>query len=83
MAMDLDEYLWRHRIKQKDFAELLGVRQATVHCLRKRKSTPLLLLALNVVAVTRGAVDIESLLNHSDELKLKVKKELTQNSPEV
>jgi len=81
--MDLDEYLWRKKIKQKVFAEMVGVQLGTIHHLRRRAKTPSLSLALNIVDVTNGEIEIENLMSLSDALKRDVKKKLNVNPLDV
>ena len=68
--MDLDEYLWRNKITQKRFAEIIGMNHNTLCGLIHKKITPTLINALNIVKVTNGDVDIETLVKLKDKGKM-------------
>jgi transcriptional regulator with XRE-family HTH domain len=60
MGMEkLDTYLKTRNIRQADFAELLGIKQATVSRLKCGRGKPSRTLAVNIARVTDGAVPVE------------------------
>ena len=64
--MDLDEYLWRNKIKQKDFCEKVQIRPHTLSLLVKKKHTPKLYIAVNIHKATNGQVTYEEMLRDQD-----------------
>ena len=64
--MDLDEYLWRNKIKQKDFCEKIKIRAHTLSLLVRKIHTPRLYIAVNIVHATKGEVSYKELLREED-----------------
>lgn len=60
--MDLDEYLWKMRLKKKEFCRLVGTEPTNLYYITKRKHTPNLGLALRINYATSGEVTMEDLL---------------------
>lgn len=60
--MDLDEYLWRLKMSQGDFGELVGLSQRTVSLLVNKKVTPCLETAIAIFDATSGEVDYKDLV---------------------
>lgn len=60
--MDLDEYLWRNKIKQKDFACKVGIQSHSLSNIVKKKVNPSLYVAMKIVQLTEGQVDYIDLL---------------------
>lgn len=58
--VNLDTYLTDRSIRQADFAEQLGISQATVSRLAKRSMRPSLELAFAIEKATGGAVSVAS-----------------------
>jgi transcriptional regulator with XRE-family HTH domain len=56
----IDEYLWKTRTKQEDFAADLGVNSSYISLLKNGKRTPSLRMALKISKKT--GIDIERLL---------------------
>ncbi len=55
-SLMLREYRKKHRIKQKDFASLLGVTSTRIHEIEAGKGLPSLDLAARIERATKGAV---------------------------
>lgn len=60
--MDLDEYLWRLKMRQEDFGEIVGLSQRSVSLIVNRKVTPCLEMAIAIVEATDGEVSYRELL---------------------
>jgi plasmid maintenance system antidote protein VapI len=60
--MDLEQYLFIKKIKQKDFAKKVGCSQAhiSVICAKKRRPSPD--MAIKMVEATAGEVSLTDLL---------------------
>ena len=56
---NLDTYLKARKIRQEDFAEMVGVRQATVSRLQRGRMKPSRALAVIIARVTAGAVPVD------------------------
>ena len=68
--MDLDEYLWRNKIKQKDFCKKVQIRPHTLSLLVQKKHTTKLYIAINIHKATNGQVTYEELLRDEDKALL-------------
>jgi DNA-binding XRE family transcriptional regulator len=64
--MDLDEYLWRNKIRQKDFCKKIQIQAHTLSLLVRKKHTPRLSIAINIHTVTKGQVEFKELLRPED-----------------
>jgi transcriptional regulator with XRE-family HTH domain len=54
--MRLDEWLKQKRVRQEDFADMIGVRQSAISHLVRGKRNPSLELMLKIEAATKGKV---------------------------
>lgn len=61
-AMDLNEYLWRYGIRQKDFADEVGLSQRTISLFVSRMVSPSLENAIKIVELTDGEVTFKELV---------------------
>lgn len=68
--MDLDEYLWKTRTTQLQFAQKLGVYPHTINRICQKKTSPKLLMAIRIVEATEGQVTYKDLLRKEDAEKL-------------
>lgn len=68
--MDLHLFLWKHRLKQKDFAELINVQPHTMSRLVTKKASPTLPVAIAIVKFTNHEVTYDDLLSDKDKLEL-------------
>lgn len=69
--MDLDEYLWRNKITLDKCKKEVGLSQAALCSLKRRKTSPSLLSALKLVEFSKGKIKLEELLTdkHLEEYK--------------
>lgn len=67
--MELDEYLWRNKIKQWKFAEKIGIMPHSLSRIVQKKVTPKLYVAIKIVEASEGQVTYRDLLRPEDELK--------------
>lgn len=63
---NLDSYLKTRGIRQEDFAELIGVKQATVSRLKRGQMRPGLSLAIAIARATNNAVPIDAWVSIPD-----------------
>ena len=68
--MQLDEYLWKNKIKQKDFAPLIGLAPHSLSMIVQKKVSPKLYVAINIISKTEGKVTYAELLREKDLGKL-------------
>ncbi len=68
--MDLREYLFKHEMKNKDFATKVGVSYHHISQLKCRRTSPSLFLAAKIHIITGGQVTFTSLLNKRDADKM-------------
>jgi DNA-binding transcriptional regulator YdaS (Cro superfamily) len=59
MSMKLGTYLTLHKIKQGDFAKLIGVSQVQIHRYCRGARIPRAVHVARIVAATGGAVTLE------------------------
>lgn len=64
--MELDEYLWRNKIKQWKFAQKLGILPHSLSRIVQKKVTPKLYVAVKIVEATDGEVSYRELLRPED-----------------
>lgn len=64
--MNLDEYLFRHKISKTEFAKLIGVSRTYIHDIIARRRTPRPPLAKKIEEATRGKVTRNELLFPED-----------------
>lgn len=69
--MDLDFYLWKNKIKQKDFAKRLGITAANLSLLQSRAVSPSTVAALIIHLETNGEVSLVDLLKDKDRVRFK------------
>lgn len=69
--MDLDFYLWKNKIKQKDFAKRLGITAANLSLLQSRAVSPSTVAALIIHLETDGEVSFVDLLKDKDRIRFK------------
>ncbi len=62
--MTIDEYIARKNLTQADFAQMVGVKQPTVHRWIYGKKFPEPRHARKIVEVTQGQVTFEDLYKH-------------------
>jgi len=67
--MDLDYYLWKNKIKFKDFARKLGIDPSHVSKLVQKKTTPSLIVAMKIHEESKGKIPFEEMISFSDKLK--------------
>lgn len=60
----LEQYLEAQRINRSGFARRIGISAPYLTQIMQRQRTPSLALALKIATVTRGAVPVESWLDH-------------------
>lgn len=65
--MELDEYLWRNKIRQWKFAQKLGIMPHSLSRIVQKKVTPKLYVAVKIVEATEGQVSYRELLRPEDE----------------
>ena len=70
--MDLDEYLWRNKMKQWKFAQKLGIMPHSLSRIVQRKVSPKLYVAIKIVEATEGQVTYRELLRPEDQKELNV-----------
>lgn len=68
--MELDEWLWKNRIKRIRMARDLGLHTNTIFTAARRIRTPSLFTALAIEKYTDGQVQLTELLSHKDQEKL-------------
>ena len=64
--MDLNEYLWRNRITQKDFSKRIKIANHTLSLIVNKKVTPHLSTAIKIVEASEGQIEFRELLKDSD-----------------
>jgi len=62
--MTIDEYIAKKNLTQEDFAQMVGVKQPTVHSWIYGKKFPEPRHVRKIVEVTQGQVGFEDLYNH-------------------
>lgn len=60
--LDIDTYLWEHRISIKTFAVAVGISYQHMLNIVKKRTTPNLAIALRIAEITFGVVSLYSLL---------------------
>lgn len=65
--MDLDEFLWRQKISQKDFAAKIYQTECQVSSYVNRRRTPSLRIAIKIYEATKGIVDYKEMLNKKEQ----------------
>lgn len=61
--MKLDEYLWRKKIKQADFAEKVGITRTWLGLVLRGQKKPGRFLAEKIELATGGQVKVEDLIS--------------------
>ena len=69
--MDLDEYLWTNKIKNKDFAKLINISPEGLSTIKRKKRTPSLATALLIYELSSGKVELKSLLTGNELINFK------------
>lgn len=69
--MELDEYFFRRKRKQKEFAEKIGCAAHTLNQIIHHKQTPNLLFALKIYYEANGEVPLAHMLKPEDLEELK------------
>lgn len=64
--MELDYYLFKNKIKHKDFAEEIEVAPSTVTALAEKRFNPKLVIAMRIMLATKGKVMPIDLLKEKD-----------------
>jgi len=64
--MDLDEYMWRKKIKCKNMSEQTGISAVAIQQYKHRRCTPNLLKALQIQAFTKKDIPLEEMLSIKD-----------------
>lgn len=64
--MDLEEYLFRHRIKKSHFAKELGIAPGHFYAILGKRRRPSVKLAIKIEAMTGGKVKKEEVLFPED-----------------
>lgn len=64
--MELDYYLFKHKIQHKTFAEKVGIQTRTLSLIVNHKTSPSLITALKIYFATDGKVSIFELLKQED-----------------
>lgn len=68
--MDLDEYLWKNKIRGTKFAKLMDANPNQVSMYVHKKQTPSLLMAAKIVHASEGKISYEELLKPQDKESL-------------
>lgn len=71
--MKLDEYLWRNKIKRKDFAKKTNIEPHSLSNIVNGRVSPKLYTAINIVEATEGIVSYRDLLREDDLKNLSIK----------
>jgi plasmid maintenance system antidote protein VapI len=66
--MELDYYLFKNKMKIKDFAEKIGIFPHNVSRIVNRKVTPHLVIAIKIHKATDGLVSYEEMVGEKDRL---------------
>lgn len=61
-GVDLDYYLWKNKIRHKDFAKAVGISLNTLSMIVNKKRTVNLATAIKIHLETKGAVSLYNLL---------------------
>ena len=60
--MELDFYLWKYKIKNKDFAEDVDIGPSHFSMIKRRKISPCLMHAIRIHEHTKGKVTFREML---------------------
>lgn len=60
--MNLDEWIWRNKIKKLHFAAKLGITPTSLKYYIMKERTPILTTALNIQYLTNGEVTLQDLI---------------------
>lgn len=74
--MDLAVYLFKNKIKRKDFAKMVGCTHGALSYMCKRARTPNLLLAVKIFIACKGEVGFHEMLREDEERGLEFAKAL-------
>lgn len=82
-TMDIETYLWYHRISTKTFAEAVGITYPHLMNIAKRRATPNLVIAVRIHELTFGKVALDSMLSDDmrqrlDEMRCGLRKKIHQ-----
>lgn len=69
--MELFIWMKKRRINQRKLAEHIGISEASLSNIVNRKTSPSLLVALQIQSYSKGQVKWEEMLSESSEKKLK------------
>lgn len=69
--MQLDYYLWKYKIKQKDFAKTIGVSPACLIQIIKKNVNTRISIAIKIVIATGGKVSFVDLLRDKELKEIK------------
>jgi DNA-binding XRE family transcriptional regulator len=60
--MDLDEYLWKYKLKMNKLAKDVEVSQPSISSIKSKRTSPSLLTALKLYHISKGKINLEHLL---------------------
>lgn len=67
--MELDFYLFKNKIKHRDFAKTIGITESHLSTLIHKKMNPNILTIIKILEATKGRVSIYELVREKDQLK--------------
>lgn len=70
--MELDEWLWRNKMTCSKLAEYIDVTGPTIQCLRHKKNSPSMLIALKIYTFTGGEVSLMDMFTERDKNKFEI-----------
>lgn len=66
--MELDYYLFKNKIKHKDFAQIIGIMPHRLSVLIHKKASPNLVTAIKIHEATQGKVSYKEMVRLEDRL---------------
>jgi len=69
--MELDYYLFKNKIKNKDFAQEIGIGLSTLNNILTKRATPNLRNAWKITLATHREVDFSDLLSTTDNKEIR------------
>jgi len=70
--MDVDIYVWQKRTTLKKMSEKIGVSMTCMSGLKRKVTSPHLLVAIKLIKESEGEISMEELLTDADKKKLKL-----------
>ena len=78
--MDLDFYLWKLKISQRELSARTGISTTRLNAFVKKLSTPSLVSAIKIHEATDGKVGYKDMIREVDRLTLEEEKELAEKA---